>query len=384
MTALGREFSVVHNIPSPYRIHLFNVLGSRLNERGWRIHVHYLASSHDDRRHWTGNETEAQFPATRWRDMGATLRGKEWHLNPGLIAHLTAGAPEWLMVGGPWDTLSGAAISLLQRAKHSVAWFEGNTTTPGRLGPVSRRIKRGLLDRYDLWAVPGQEGVKFAGLIAGADARRRCVILPNIVDEGRFSGRGVERAGVRSQLKVDEGMRLAIWPARLIPAKGIVPFLLALDSKDLAGWAIRIIGDGPLCEVVEQTIAQRRLGEHVALVRPMAYQQMPAIYAASDLFLLPSLHDPNPLSVVEAMHSGLPLLVSRRIGNFPEALHAGKNGWSLDPSDPVSIRQAVAEAFASSTGRLLEAGEQSRIIAREVWASEPAIERFLTSIQLEG
>jgi glycosyltransferase involved in cell wall biosynthesis len=361
---------------------MFNVLDDRLSRHGLTLQVHYLSQTHGDRKHWTGMEVEPKFLATTWGDIGPTLNGKEWHLNPGLIAHLVSNRPQWLMVGGPWDTVSGAAISLLHRSKHAVAWFEGNTSTPGRLGGGARRIKKGLLERFDYWAVPGKEGQELARLIAGDEAARRCVLLPNIVDERRFAESGKDRAGMRSHLNVGKKDRLAIWPARLIKAKGIIPFLSSIDPSYLRGWAIRILGDGPLRVEVQEVIARQGLARQVAVVPSLSYDQMPAAYAAADLFLLPSLHDPNPLSVVEALHSGLPILVSQRLGNVPEALPSNANGWSFDPTSRESLLRATGAAFSASTDELREAGAKSKVVAASAWASEPTIDRFLDGIGL--
>ena len=64
---------------------------------------------------------------------------------------------------------------------------------------------------------------------------------------------------------------------------------------------------------------------------------MPKYYAASDLFLLPSIHDPNPLSVVEALHSGLAVAISDRCGNVEEGVMDGDNGFVEGIPLPASI-----------------------------------------------
>lgn len=48
---------------------------------------------------------------------------------------------------------------------------------------------------------------------------------------------------------------------------------------------------------------------------------------------MPSLSDPNPLTCVEAVWAGLPLLVSNHVGNYPEIVEIGKNGFVFDYSN---------------------------------------------------
>jgi glycosyltransferase involved in cell wall biosynthesis len=345
-----------------------------------KLHVHYLAEGHADRRHWRGHAVDDHYETTVWRDVGIRSSRREIHLNPGVIAHFLNARVKWLMVGGPWDSLTGAAISLAGRADNAIAWFEGNSHTPGRNALPVRLAKKALLARYKYWAVPGAEGIVYAGMVGGRSNTQKCRILPNIVDEGRFNLSAEVRRLTREEWKVPPAERMAIWPARLVPEKGIVPFLESLEREFLKGWTIRIIGDGPLRQEISDTLKRLQIEQHVALVPSVPYDRMPALYRAADLFILPSLHDPNPLSVVEAMHSGLPILISDRVGNFPEALRQGVNGWGFDPAKKENVRAATAAALTATNATLQEAGEASREVARSGWSSEDAVARFIRSI----
>ncbi|MGC3999848.1 MAG: glycosyltransferase family 4 protein [Anaeromyxobacter sp.] len=376
-----RSFEVVHNIPSPYRLHLFRTLGEELAVRGYRFRVHFMAAGHADRQHWKLSAPDLGFEHRFWPDLPLRVRGKAWHLNPTLLAHLVGSAPDVLMVGGPWDSLTAMLGSAVRRARLRVAWFEGNTSTPGRVAGLPVLFKRALLAGYHRFAVPGREGVAFARLIAGPAAERRSLVLPNIVDEKRFrEERPQEAAAVRAELGVRAGERLAIWPARLIRAKGVPEFLSNLHPTYLEGWRLAIIGEGPLERTARQICSERGLSERVVFKPSIPYERMPAAYQAADLFVLPSLNDQNPLSVVEAMHSGLPILVSTRIGNHPEALGDGANGWSFDPADGAAARAAAAAAFGSPEAELRQRGEVSRRKAFEHWNSRSTVTRFLSGL----
>jgi glycosyltransferase involved in cell wall biosynthesis len=374
-----RTFRIVHNIPSPYRLHLFEVIGRVLRGRGYRLHVDFMARGYRDRPHWAVESSAIPFAHTFWHDVGPRVRGKDWHLNPGLIARLVGKPSDVVMVGGPWDSLTGAAATFASARSHRIGWFESNTKTPGRTTGAALQIKRNLLLQYDVLAVPGEEGEKIALQFLGGP-RRPIARLPNLVDERRFTPdpSGAGRAAGRADLGVGPDERLAIWVARLTWEKGIVEFLSAIDPPMLAGWRLVIVGDGPLRADAERVLRERGYGERVQIVPARAYAQMPDLYRAADLFVLPSVYDLNPLSVVEAMHSGLPLLVSRRIGNFPEALH--DNGWALDPFDAEDVRRATREAFAADLPRLAAMGARSRALAAETWASERAVGRFLDEV----
>lgn len=380
-----RTFEIVHTIPSPYRLHLFSTLDSELRSRNVDMFVHFFAMGHRDRPNSWSNP-QISFPHRFWKDYGPRRGDYVAHFNPGLVGSLLTKTPDYLLVGGPWDTPTGLLVSLLARRRTGIAWVEGNTHTPGRIKGLAGHYKRWVLSNYHFVAVPGDEGIRYVELLRGNDHRSRPmpVILPNLVDETRFRATWTIQPGIRTQtresLGIDPGERLALWPARLNPVKGILEFLSTVEVGLLSGWKIIIIGEGPLREPIEDLVKQRRLEANVLLKGYGPYEEMPGLYNAADLFILASVYDPNPLSVVEAMHSGLPLLLSNRVGNFPEALAEGENGWGFNPGDQDMVRAAAAKAFTASAEQLVAMGRQSKLRAMEFWNSGKAIRDFVDSI----
>jgi glycosyltransferase involved in cell wall biosynthesis len=173
---------------------------------------------------------------------------------------------------------------------------------------------------------------------------------------------------------------LAVWPARLEPEKGILPFLKILDPNWLSDWLILIIGQGRLLSDLNTFIRERDLSEHVRVSEYLPYNLMPAIYSASDLFLLPSISDQNPLTVVEALHSGLPILLSSQCGNFAEALREDWNGWGFDPNNQDEMRGAAEAAFVASPDSAKKMGLRSAEIAKQFWDSDLVVKRFCSEV----
>ncbi len=379
-----KTFALVHNIPSPYRLHLFRVMCERLKAREVAFHVHFMAQTHADRPHWVPAASDLGFDHTFWRDVGPTISGVKWHLNPGLVLSLRGSPPDYFMVGGLWDSLTTPLVSVLAPRQIGIGWFEGNTSAVGRVhGPIGV-VKKALCARYQYLAVPGSEGEKYANIFLDGAPKTKVLTLPNIVDERRFLPRWQLPEdvwkGARNELGVASDDLVALWPARLVPVKGVLEFLSIIDRGLLRGWKVVILGQGPLEVEIQKLIQSKGLDSQV-FVRPyLAYEKMPCVYAAADLFLLPSLYDPNPLSVVEALHSGLPILVSSSIGNYPEACYPERNGWGLNPLDKTSVLQATERALSSSVDKLRAMGRESERIAKDFWGSTNAVERFLAPI----
>ena len=381
------RFEVLHNIPAPYRVHLFNCLAEAVEARGHTLHVHFFGSNNPDRpESWKRSLNEAKFSHQVWDGYGIRVRGSTLWLNPRLVLHVMRRPPDVLLHGGIWDSFTSLLAVLLARPSTRVAWLEFNVDIPGRSGGVSGAVKRFLLRRADHLLVPGQKGLMFLERYMGDELRRRAIVMPNIVDESRFRTPidAQDLAKARQVLGLgpaDEGKLVLIWPARLIGHKGVLEFLRHVDRAALEGYSIRIIGEGPLREEILAEIARRDLGSSVSLVGGyIDYQLMPAVYRAGDALLLPSLHDPNPLSTVEALHSGMPLLISDRVGNFKEALEEGVNGFGLDPADGASVRSALARFRALPAEARARMGARSAEIGSSAWGSRNCIERAVEGI----
>ncbi|MCA9681209.1 MAG: glycosyltransferase family 4 protein [Myxococcales bacterium] len=107
------------------------------------------------------------------------------------------------------------------------------------------------------------------------------------------------------------------------------------------GWTLDLIGDGPLRPKVEARLAALDLGERVRLLGTR--DDVPAQLAAAQVFILPSRHEGFPISILEAMRAGLPV-VSSDVGGVSEALgRAGDRGRLVTPGDPAALADALTE-----------------------------------------
>lgn len=366
-----KKFWVVHNIPSPYRLHIFNALWKECQERGLEFHVHFMSdmSRGYDERPLSWRNPKMEFPYTYWKDFGIGQR----HVNPGLLLHLWRNKPDYLLAGSPIDTLTGMFAGRMTD-RVACTWCEGNTKTPGRMGGLLGAVKRFALGGYKYVAVPGSDAVKYIALHQTRTKHKmpQPVILPNLVDETRFRA--------KDWSVVHDGIRRAIIPARLKPVKGLMEFVGLLTPAMLEGWKILIIGDGELKEPLTQLIDERGLAANIEIKPFVAYDEMPRYYAQSDLLILPSVYDPNPLSVVEALHTGLPIALTSEAGNCEEAVAEGRNGWVLPVKDSNRFAAKLREIFATPRIRLEEMGRCSLAENAKFWGTARAIKQFMTSI----
>jgi alpha-maltose-1-phosphate synthase len=97
---------------------------------------------------------------------------------------------------------------------------------------------------------------------------------------------------------------------------------------------------------------------------PVNYREMPAQYQASDVYVLPSLVEGLPQTVLEAMASGLPVVVSENTAG-PEIVTDGVNGYVVPIRDSAAIAERLRELYEDDDGRR-RMGELARKRADEL------------------
>jgi len=101
-----------------------------------------------------------------------------------------------------------------------------------------------------------------------------------------------------------------------------------------------IVGEGPLEARLRRLVAAHRLDSSVLFA---GFQSdVPAVTAALDAAVLPSLFEGMGRVVLEAMAAGKPIIASN-VGGIPDLVRHGENGLLVPPGDHESLRQALVE-----------------------------------------
>jgi glycosyltransferase involved in cell wall biosynthesis len=131
---------------------------------------------------------------------------------------------------------------------------------------------------------------------------------------------------------------------------------LALARPQVPGLQAWIVGGGPLQPELEGLIHELRIEDSVRLLGER--QDAGSWLRAADLFVLSSISEGLPVSVLEAMWAGLPLLLTR-VGGMPEMVDLAGGGRIVEPSDPEALARAIVE-MAAGRDRLRAWGEANR------------------------
>ncbi|WP_340598695.1 glycosyltransferase family 4 protein [Priestia megaterium] len=137
--------------------------------------------------------------------------------------------------------------------------------------------------------------------------------------------------------------------ARLGPRKGHTYLFEALSyiKKYTTNIEVLIVGDGQMRETLERQ--KKALG--LSMVKFLGSRDdVPLILNKTDIFVLPTINDSLPLSIIEAMHSGT-AVISTNCGGIPELIKNNKTGIVLEPGNSEQLAHALKFLITNKEAR---------------------------------
>ncbi len=187
-------------------------------------------------------------------------------------------------------------------------------------------------------------------------------VIYHAVDTSRFRPReSGEENLLLKELSLSSGTKLIGMVGRFDPCKGHIVFLRAMAElmkrrSDVKG----IVRGGQLFvdvflpfqkyhEKVMRYHRELKLEDKVIFLSHR--NDMPEIYRALDVLVCPSLLENIPLTIYEAMASGIPV-VAADVGGIPEQIEHGKNGFLFKAGDPDALCMAILECLSADRSKL--------------------------------
>lgn len=132
-----------------------------------------------------------------------------------------------------------------------------------------------------------------------------------------------------------------------------VPVLL--DAVELAqeDWALELAGgdeDAGFSAWTQNEIQKRQLSHRVTVLGPVVGDAKEQLFARADAFVLPSLAEGLPMSLLEAMATRLPVVVTT-VGAMPEVITDGVEGLLVAPADAAALAKAMDDLADSASKR---------------------------------
>ncbi len=179
--------------------------------------------------------------------------------------------------------------------------------------------------------------------------------LSRVVHNGVLEHRGRQRPeGWRC-----DGRTVIGFVGRLTRQKGLPHLLRAMATLVGAKSNVRlvIVGDGPDRAELETQVASLRIQDSVSFegFRPDARDWI----AGFDIFVLPSIYESFPISILQAMSAGVPVVAST-VDGIPEAVEGGVTGLLIPPADHGALARGLLSLVDSpdTRARLGSAGKQ--------------------------
>ena len=254
-----------------------------------------------------------RLPIFLWRLWRASRTVDLFHVmaNSGWSWHLQGAPALWIA------SLCGKPVLLNYRGGEAAAFFARH-----------RRLVNASLRRADAIAVPSrflQEIFEQCGHTAH--------IVPNVVDLSSFTPAQIEQENKGPVILVARHLQALYDNASAVRAFAIV-------REAFPGARLVLAGDGPERAALETLAIDLNVIEAVTFAGHVANAAMPALYQASTLVLNPSLADNMPISVLEALACGVPV-VSTNVGGIPALLQHGVTGLLVSPGDAPAMAQAM-------------------------------------------
>lgn len=133
-----------------------------------------------------------------------------------------------------------------------------------------------------------------------------------------------------------------------------------LVQRGMHSFSVVLAGDGEQRQDLLRMVAALRLESIVHLMGQMRYEDLGALFLASDVFVLPTLEDVWAVVVLEAMAFGKPVLCSQYAG-AKEIVEHGVNGYVFDPRSPGELAEYMAR-FIQQPELIAEFGQKSKEI----------------------
>jgi len=257
--------------------------------------------------------------------------------------------------------LSGPAALPAARRSEAALVIQENLTrvTERQLGRGERGLARYVYRRADL-VCPNNARLERAVKELGAAATKT---MPNVLD-AEFT--------LRPRQRKDGAIR-AINVASLHDKKGhayLLGALLAARETE-PRLTLDLVGDGPLRAELEDQVRELGLEDVVTFHGFEPHERVAELLAHSDLLVLSSLRENQPLVVAEAMASGLPT-VGTDVGGVPEMLEGGA-GVVVPPADAEALARAIVDVSRGLDGYEPEALAR---LARERYGPESVARRW--------
>jgi glycosyltransferase involved in cell wall biosynthesis len=350
------------NLPAPYRLPVFEQMGQTLD-----LKVYFSRGQADDR-FWpvAMSAQPSDFQILSHRRLGPLVA------NPDLAALLDAHSYDVYVIGENLLTLPSMLIMLRaakRRGRPVLIWSEGVDSSYTHGSWLGNWIRRQIYRRADAFLAYSSKTEDFLRL-RGAHLNR-IVRGAQVVPAEQLP----EPIHSRSQLGL-QGKRVVLYVGYFNERKGLPDLIDAFQAVATDNDCLALVGDGPSRAVL---LAQAEKDPRILFPGYLDGADKTSWYAAADLFVLPTYHDPWGLVVNEAMAFGLPIIATDAAASAHDLID-GTNGFMIPSGQPAVLAEKI-DQLLHSPQMCSEMGQRSKAIIQH-YTVDTASRRFIKAIEL--
>ncbi len=203
---------------------------------------------------------------------------------------------------------------------------------------------------------------------------REVNVIPNFVDAQVFTPAPCDAV----EVDCDEcGGIIHVSNFRPVKRVADLVYAMAIVTKEEPNAKLTLVGDGPDRHSVEKLIDSLELHKNVNLTGFRS--DIPNLMRCADIGVLCSETESAPLTLLEGMSTGLPM-VSTKVGGVLEIINDGKNGLLVPPKHPEELAQAILRLYKDQKLRS-RLGEKARKTILERYTAEKVVNQYITTFK---
>lgn len=282
---------------------------------------------------------------------------------PEVWAEIRSGRYDGVLLHG--YAYAAYALAFLAAKSRGIPVFVRSETHLGLRRPEwKRRLRDGVLSiayRFvDRFLAIGSANRDYYRALGVPD--EKIFDVPYTVDNDRFMAAAqltaAERLAVRRRFGLPPDQLVVLYASKFMARKHPDDVIRAMahlrDEGVLA--SLLFVGTGEMEARLRSLVVEHGLEEAVFFGGFVNQGELPMVYAASDVFVLPAENEPWGLIVNEVMCAGIPVVVADEVGCVPDLVRDGQNGLLMKAGDVASLTYAlrrllVGEAERATMGR---------------------------------
>lgn len=221
-------------------------------------------------------------------------------------------------------------------------------------------------------------GLKKAALKLGVP-NDKVFIIPNGVDTSFFGIDDEKRCRSELNVKIDDKVVLFVGTIESYRRriKGLKYLLFAMKTviSRVPTAQLMVVGVPPLPDLLD-VVSKLRIAGHVSFLGVVPYTKIPHYYDACDVFVLPSLMEGLPTTVLEAMASAKPVVASD-IEGCKDLIDDGVNGFLVPPGQTDVLAERIIQVITNDE-LAVQLGKEARRIAETRYSWESVTKKTVT------